>query len=130
HSLLNAGSGKWSAATAVLYRLGSSARRVPSRGSGDTDLLGLRAIDQLRPATCDKSPHHYGFWVGGQQNLHFSTHTSNPPGSARLNIGHFRRAMDVAPPRGWLRPRQNPHAPSVQFITPRQIAFVPPRFFG
>src|ERR1700730_2831015 len=61
HSLWNEGTGRGSGARGVVDRLGSSARRAPSTESPDTDLLGSRAIGQLRPAFCKKHPHHYGF---------------------------------------------------------------------
>src|SRR5260370_27617513 len=96
HNLWSEGTGRWSAAMAVVDRLGSSARRAPSTGSWDTDLLGSRAIGQLRPATCEKSPHPHDFLVGGQQNIRFSSHTSNLQGFVTLKRALFRRAMSAA----------------------------------
>src|SRR5271166_418503 len=61
HSLWSEGTGRGSGARAVVDQLGSSARRAPSRGSRGTDLLGSRAIGQLRPAFCGKSPRRCGF---------------------------------------------------------------------
>src|SRR5438132_13724839 len=71
HSLWSEGTGRWSAAMAVVDRLGSSARRAPSTGSLDTDLLGLRAIGRLRRAACEKPLITTAFGLEGSKTSAF-----------------------------------------------------------